>query len=309
MSLAPIALFAYNRLDHLRQTVASLAANSLASRSDLRIYSDAPKFAAHEAGVRAVRNYLKTVTGFGSVTVVEQSSNKGLAASIIDGVTELCREADRVIVLEDDLVVAPAFLEFMNGALERYRDADQVMQVSGYMFPVRHPERLPEIFFTRLPNSWGWATWGRAWSAFDPDAGSLLARIEGDGRGSEFDIGGSYAYLDMLRLQTSGQVDSWAVRWYASMFVAEGLCVRPARSLVQNAGFDGTGIHCDETPSFDVALSDGRAGQWPDKIEECPEAIAALAQFFLSLRPTPLQRARSRLQRWLTRATNAGPLA
>ena len=309
MSLAPIALFAYNRLDHLRQTLASLAANDLASRSALRIYSDAPKSAAHEAGVLAVRNYLKTVTGFGSVTIVEQPTNKGLAASVIDGVTELCREADRVIVLEDDLVLAPAFLEFMNGALERYRGADRVMQVSGYMFPVKHPDRLPEIFFTRLPNSWGWATWSRAWSAFNPDARSLLARIEGDRRGSDFDIDGSYGYLDMLRMQTSGQVDSWAVRWYASMFVADGLCVRPARSLVQNAGFDGTGMHCDETPAFDVALSDARAGHWPDKIEECPEAIAAVAQFFRSLRPTPLQRARSRLRGWLTRATTAGPLA
>ena len=309
MTYAPIALFAYNRLDHLRQTVASLAANPLASRSDLRIYSDAPKSAAHEAGVLAVRNYVKTVTGFGSLTIVEQSSNKGLAASIIDGVTELCKEADKVIVVEDDLVLAPAFLEFMNSALERYRDADRVMQVSGYMFPVRHPERLPEIFFTRLPNSWGWATWGRAWSEFNPDARSLLTRIEGEGRGSDFDIEGSYGYLDMLRKQTSGRVDSWAVRWYASMFVANGLCLRPARSLVQNAGFDGTGIHCDETPSFDVALSDGRAGQWPDKIEECPEAIAAVAQFFQSLRPTPLQRTKSRLRRWLTRATTAGPFA
>ena len=300
MSLAPIALFAYNRLDHLRQTVASLADNDLASRSDLRIYSDAPKSAAHEAGVLAVRNYLKTVTGFGSVTIVEQSTNKGLAASVIDGVTELCREADRVIVLEDDLVLAPAFLEFMNGALERYRDADKVMQVSGYMFPVRHPERLPEIFFTRLPTSWGWGTWDRAWCAFDPDARSLLARIEGEGRGPDFDIDGSYGYLHMLRMQSAGQVDSWAVRWYASMFVADGLCIRPARSLVQNAGFDGTGSHCGETLSFDVALSDGRAGQWPDKIEECTEAVAAMAQFFLSLRPTPLQRASVRLRRSLS---------
>lgn len=299
--LAPVALFAYNRPDHLKRTVNSLRTNPLAVRTPLVVFSDAPKRSEHALDVQTVRTYLSNVTGFKSVRVVERERNLGLAASVIEGVTTLCSEWGRVIVVEDDLVLAPGFLAFMNSALDCYETAGSVMQVSGYMFPVKHPEQLPEIFFTRLPTSWGWATWDRSWSVFNDNAKVLLAAIERSGRGADFDVNGSYNYLDMLRMQAQGQFDSWAIRWYASMFIAYGQCVRPARSLVHNAGFDNTGVHCGQSALFNVELSDLAPDRWPEKVEECRAAIDAMEDLFLSFRPSWVRRIAHRLRRQLAR--------
>ena len=192
-------------------------------------------------------------------------------------------------------------LGVQNSALDYYETADSVMQGSGYMFPVKHPEQLPEIFFTRLPTSWGWATWDRSWSAFNDDAKALLAAIEQSGRGADFDVNGSYNYLNMLRAQAQGMSDSWAIRWYASMFIARGQCVRPARSLVHNAGFDNTGVHCGQSALFDVELSDLAPDRWPEKVEECRVAIDAMEELFLSYRPSWVQRISRGLRRRLAR--------
>jgi Glycosyl transferase family 2 len=303
--LTPVALFAYNRPDHLKRTINSLRTNPLAARTPLVVFSDAPNRSEHADGVQAVRTYLSSVTGFKSVRVVERARNFGLAASVIDGVTTLCSEWGRVIAVEDDLVLAPGFLSFMNGALDCYEKSEKVMQVSGYMFPVKHPERLPEIFFTRLPTSWGWATWDRSWSTFNDDAAALWAAIKRSGRGADFDVNGSYDYLDMLRMQAQGKFDSWAIRWYASMFLAHGQCVRPARSLVHNAGFDNTGVHCGDSTLFDVELTDLAPDQWPDKVEECRVAIDSMEEFFLSFRPSWVKRIAHVLRRRLARVTQS----
>ena len=133
--LAPIALFVYNRPIHTRRTVEALQKNTQAAESDLCIYSDAPKRPEVAEAVREVRAYIKTITGFSSITIVERERNLGLANSIIDGVTSIVNKHGRIIVLEDDLVVSQYFLEYMNTALERYRDDERVMQISGHMFP------------------------------------------------------------------------------------------------------------------------------------------------------------------------------
>ena len=149
MSLAPIALFVYNRQWHTRQTVESLGRNHLARESDLYVFSDGPKDAAATDTVREVREYIRAVSGFKSMSIIERERNFGLANSIIDGVTRLCDERGRVIVLEDDLVTSRYFLQFMNVALEKYQYDERVMHVSGYMFPVENGDGLPESCFYR----------------------------------------------------------------------------------------------------------------------------------------------------------------
>src|SRR5690348_17752623 len=107
---APIALFVYNRPEHTRRTVEALRHNRLAGHSRLDVFADGPKVPG-DANVAAVRAYIRGIDGFASVSIHEREANAGLARSIIDGVTRVCEECDRVIVLEDDMVTTPWFLD------------------------------------------------------------------------------------------------------------------------------------------------------------------------------------------------------
>lgn len=284
MAPAPIALFTYNRPDHLRRTLAALRENALARESRLYLFSDGPKGIEDAAAVEGVRRIVKHVEGFADVIVREQSTNQGLAQSVLSGVTGLVEQYGRIIVLEDDLVAAPGFLSFVNRALERYRDDPQVMQVSGYMFPVLEANRLSPTFFCRVPTSWGWGTWDRAWRRLDLDSGRMLNHLSDPRVREAFNVNGAYPYFEHLRLQHDGKLDVWGVRWYASMFVAGGLCLYPRRSLIQNIGMDGSGVHCGRSSDFQVELSPSRDWTYPDRIEESAEAVEAIRSFLVSLR-------------------------
>ena len=281
---APIALFVYNRPDHVLQTVSALKANSLARKSPLYVFSDGPNGSEDIAAVEAVRRFLKSVTGFEKISIRQQPKNLGLARSIITGVTELSAAYGRVIVLEDDLVVAPGFLTFMNQALQRYENELRVMQVSGYMFPVEHPKRLGQTFFCRVPTSWGWATWARAWQHLNLDSTAMLEFLRSPDRRDAFNLNGAYPYIEHLTQQAEGKLDVWGVRWYASMFIAGGLCLYPGQSLVQNIGMDGSGRHCGRSSDFDVELSVSETWKFPERLEESAPAFDAIRSFLLGLR-------------------------
>lgn len=242
MSLTPVVLFVYNRPDHTRQTVEALRKNEQSKDSDFFIFSDAPKKPEAVETVREVRKYIRTINGFRSVNIIERDRNLGLANSVIDGVTRLCNEYGKVIVLEDDLVTSPYFLHFMNQALERYWNEPQVMQISGYMFPVE-VERADETFFMPFTTSWGWATWQRAWEHFNHSEADYQILKKDRDRRKAFDLGGAHFYYKMLESQLRGEIDSWAIRWYLCVFMRQGLVLYPPRTLVENIGFDGSGTH------------------------------------------------------------------
>lgn len=296
---APIALFVYARLDHTRRTVESLQCNTLASQSDLIIFSDGANRPEAEAQVQAVRGYIRTVEGFRSVTVVERERNFGLAASITDGVTRLCRDCGRVIVLEDDLVTAPHFLAFMNDGLNFYTGNERVIAICGYMYPVGVP--LPESFFIRDPGCWGWATWQRAWNLFDFDGAGHLAAIKRRQCQKEFNFDGSYDYLRMLEDRVAGRNQSWAILWYATAFLRDKLTLYPGNSLVQNIGLDGSGTHGGEVSDFTTVLGDRPITVAVIPVEEDRRVRAALATYLRGLYPprSLASRIRSRLARLL----------
>ncbi|HKY70320.1 MAG TPA: glycosyltransferase [Nitrospira sp.] len=283
-SPAPIALFVYNRPDHVLRTISALQANPLARKSPLYVFSDGPNGSQDIAAVQAVRRIVKSVTGFDEIVVRHQPKNLGLAQSIIAGVTELSAAYGHVIVLEDDLVVAPGFLTFMNQALQRYEHEPRVMQVSGYMFPVERPKRLGQTFFCRVPTSWGWATWARAWERLSLDSTQMLESLRSPERREAFNLNGAYPYFEHLIQQAEGKLDVWGVRWYASMFTAGGLCLYPGQSLVQNIGMDGTGMHCGRSSDFDVELSVCETWKLPDRVQESAPAFEAIRSFLIGLR-------------------------
>ena len=240
-NLAPVVLFIYNRPEHTRRALVSLAANPLAIESDLIIYADGPKSSRDEASVRRSREVARSAAGFRSVRLVEREANIGLANSIVTGVSETCDTHGRVIVVEDDLVITPQFLQFVNAGLERYEDSPQVYQISGYLFPgcegAGHPRFLP------LTTTWGWATWQRAWKHFDAGLSSI-GRLRSDTVfRNRFDLNGAYDYSGMIERQEKGAIDSWGIRWYLSVFARDGLTLYPGQSLIENIGFDGSGTH------------------------------------------------------------------
>lgn len=239
---APILLFTYNRPAHTHRLIESLLQNAEAAESPLYIYSDAPRDEGSRHSVEEVRHYLHSITGFSSLHIVEHTDNRGLARNIVAGVTEQINRYGRVIVLEDDLIVSPYFLQFMNDALNTYQDEPRVGHIQACDF-TQDPS-LPPTFLIKWTGSWGWATWQRAWKLFNPDGKALLDELKRTHQTKYFDFNDNYRYTRMLRRQVEGKNNSWAIRWNASLFLADVLSLNAGRSLVLNDGFDGSGTHC-----------------------------------------------------------------
>lgn len=282
---APIALFVYNRPEHTRQTVEALQKNDLSRKSDLFIFSDAPKSVAQTEVVHEVREYIRQITSFQSVTIVEREMNFGLARSIIEGVTELCEKYGRVIVLEDDLITSPHFLRFMNDALEVYKDEERVMHISGCVYPIEEMEE--ETFFFRVPLCWGWATWDRAWKHFVKN-NDVMLKFDREMR-KDFSIDGTYHYWKQIEDNKRGLINTWFVYWYAALFLQGGLALFPGRKLVKNIGMDGSGVHCgpgycgyDSEPSASAI----RVTRIP--VKESNKAIMRHRDLFLRECPPPI---------------------
>ncbi len=285
--LAPIVLFVYNRLDHTKQTLEALLANELANQSEIFIYSDAAKSRNDEIKVAEVREYIKKVSGFKKVTIIQRERNFGLASNIIDGVTKIVNEYGKIIVLEDDLITSPYFLSFMNKGLELYKDEPRVASIHGYIYPI---DSLPETFFIKGADCWGWATWSDKWSIFEPNGQKLLDEIRKLKLEREIDFNGSYGFVKMLKSQIVGKNNSWAIRWYASTFLNGMLTLYPGKSYVQNIGFDSQATHCKiKTNLFDIDLNKNIVIDKID-IKEDLTARKKFEIFFKKINPNLIQR-------------------
>jgi hypothetical protein len=298
--LAPIVLFVYNRPEHTRRTLAALADNPEAGQSDLIIYADGPKKPEHRASVCAVRDLVRGISGFKSIRIVEREINLGLANSVISGVSEVCTARGRVIVVEDDLVVSPDFLAFLNAGLERYHGEESVFQISGYGYPA-HDRSTSQTFFLPMVSCWGWATWSRAWTRFNPSM-STLSRLDKDRvLRHRFNVDGAYDYYGMACQQRNGQIDSWGIRWQLTLFANDGLVLYPKETLVSNIGVDDSGTHGGE-PAFQANLSKVRPAisdlSWPANVAVDDLAFGQVKRLLLDNRPAFLQRALRWIGTW-----------
>ncbi len=280
-SYAPIALFTYNRLWHTQQTVESLLKNSEASDSNLIIFSDGAKDKASKAKVAEVRQYLRTIKGFKSIHIIEREENFGLAQSIISGVTDVVNEYGRIIILEDDLITSQYFLKYMNDALDMYEHDDRVISIHGYCYPI---EGMPETFFLKGADCWGWATWREQWGLFEKDGEKLLQNLKERKLLDRFDFFGGYRYSRMLKKQIAGEIDSWAVRWYAAALLLDKLTLYPGESLVHNTGNDASGRHCATRDVFDTVLSSNPVRVGSIAVEEHQEALVQFSHFLKQAR-------------------------
>lgn len=281
-SIAPIVMFCFNRPAHVERTLLALSQNALAAESDLYVFCDGPRSDSDVAAVDKVREVVENAQGFNRVIVTKSERNRGLANSVIHGVTEIVRKHGRVIVLEDDLVTSPFFLKYMNDALEFYKDEERVISVHGYTYPVKG--ELPETFFLCGADCWGWATWKRGWDMFEPDGAKLLDELKRRGLTRRFDFNGAYSYTRMLKDQIAGKKDSWAIRWHASAFLKDRLTLYPGKSLISNIGNDDSGTHCVDDDVFDVQVSGTGIEVRAIPLTEHPDSLREFGKYLKSVR-------------------------
>ena len=242
MKLAPVILFVYRR--DVKKTIDSLLKNNLANQTDLFIYSDGAKNDKDLDDISIVRDYIKEIHGFKSIMIINSAKNKGLANSIIDGVTEIINEHGNVIVLEDDLIVSEDFLEYMNNALNYYNNDRMIWSISGFgpNLPCLYNYNK-SLYLSPRASSWGWASWKDQWNSVDwlsKDFYDLKKDVKLRGM---FELGGNDMYK-MLELQMLGKIDSWAIRWCFSQFLQTKYTVYPVKSKIINNGFfDNMGTH------------------------------------------------------------------
>ncbi len=244
MKLAPIILFVYCRPDHTQKTIEALMKNTLAKQSDLFIFSDGPKDASVIERVKEVRDYIASIKGFRSINITLRETNFGLAKNIIQGVTEVLNKHENAIIIENDIVTTPNFLDYMNKALVFYKNNFKVFSITGFNFPFEIPENYKyDVYFSFRASSWGWATWKNRWQKADWDVKDYPNFIQNKKQQKLFNRGGN-DLTNMLISYMKGKINSWAIRWCYTHFKNNAYCVYPIKPMVQNIGFDNSGQNC-----------------------------------------------------------------
>lgn len=287
-NLAPVILFVYNRPMHTRQTLEHLMENELAAESALHIFSDGPKEEAGEEEIRKITEVRETIREkrwCGKVTIKESFINKGLANSVIDGVSEILKEYGKAIVLEDDLLTSRYFLTYLNRGLDFYENRKTVFSISADRPPYRH-FKIPDdygydAFVSLRFFSTGWATWEDRWRQVDWSMDYMDGFMKKPEQMTSFNRGGA-DLTRLLFLQKSGQIDSWAIRFVYAHFVNHAVSILPCISYVDNIGFDGSGIHSGYNPSDfrkDITKS-VQNPRFPDVIYEDTRIIEDFRSFY-----------------------------
>jgi acetyltransferase-like isoleucine patch superfamily enzyme len=288
MEFSPIVLFAYNRPIHTKKVLDALAINPEAINSELYIFCDGAKVNASNDDIIKVNQVIslaKNENRFKNVNITIQEINKGLANSIIEGVTQIVNKHGRIIVLEDDIVTSDGFLKYMNDALNFYENNSKVMHISGYMYP--HHEKLPETFFYNVTLCWGWATWSKAWAHFDNDALTLWKTIRDNNLHYSFDKFGDDYLSSQLAYNILGKLNTWFIKWHASVLIKNGFTLFPNRSLVQNIGFDNTGVHNGSSEAFNHSNLINNIKVEDIAFSENKEAEKIIKGFYKNIRQNP----------------------
>ncbi|SMO96713.1 Glycosyl transferase family 2 [Gracilimonas mengyeensis] len=275
MDLAPVIIFCYNRLNETQQTIQALKENYLSEKSILFIFSDGPKKFKDHAKVKEVREFLQTVEGFKSIEIVKSKENNGLAQSIISGVSQVIEEYGKVIVLEDDLITSPNFLDFMNQALDFHQDSEDIFSISGYTMDLPSLKDYPKDYYVGYrASSWGWGTWREQWEKVDWEVSNYSGFKWNLAEQLKFMRGGS-DLPRMLSKQMNGKIDSWAVRWCYDQFKRDMYTVFPSTSKVVSIGFGEDATHTKDTNRFDTILDQGEQRDFEFEAETKIDKILA----------------------------------
>lgn len=274
----PVALFVYNRPEHTKRTLEALAKNNLADKTELFIFADGPKNKEDHFKISQIKKIVLNQNGFKSIKMISRSSNYGLAKNIILGLNEILLNYTKVIVLEDDILTSREFLTYMNHFLNFYENQSEVMHISGHMYNI-DVSGLEDTFFLQLGTCWGWGTWSRAWEKFNKNYSLLSDDFKN--LKFKFNLDNSYKFTNQLELNQKGKMNTWAVFWYQSIFLNNGLSLHPKVTLTQNIGFDNSGDNCTQSNFFTASeLSKLSSWESPIILEENMMARAKVIEFF-----------------------------
>lgn len=287
MQYAPIVIFAFNRLEPLKQTVASVLRNAEAADSDLYVFVDGarPNKEGEKEKVQAVQKFVKTISGFKSVHYTFADQNKRLGPSIIAGVNVVINQYERAIILEDDLIVARGFLNYMNTMLDAYYEDERIMQISGFSTKHYTPKNYThDIFLNRRGESWSWATWKDRWNEIDWDVKDYPQLLLDKKQQKAFNDIGSDLF-GMLKGYKEDRNKSWAVRFCYTMFKKGCFAVSPIMSLVRNEGFNGDATNCKTSYNlYKYDFNDAQITFQPEHNIEYVKSIDKSANRYWSIR-------------------------
>ena len=240
---AHVVLIAYNRVEHVNQTLEALSLNIDADNTKLYCYIDGPKNIHDAKSQTMIINVIKQYKeSFKSVKIIHRKTNYGLAINISEAVTETISKYGKVIVVEDDIITSKSFIKYMNDSLKFYENEKKVWHISAHS-EINFKERENEIYLWRLMNCWGWATWKDRWDYYEKNPKSLINEFNSE-MVKKFDLNESGIFWSQVIANATQEIDTWAIFWYATIFKHQGLCVSPFYSYSANIGFDGSGVHC-----------------------------------------------------------------
>ena len=243
MTYSPVVLFTYNRPDSTKLVLESLALNNEAKETELYVFSDAARNENQEKNVQMVRGVIEAFdkTKFKSVHIKYQTKNQGLARSIIVGVSEVLDNHQSVIVIEDDCVVSTFFLAYMNSALEKYSQNEQVGSITGYSPALKNVPR-DDVYAVMRSCSWTWGTWKHVWDKVDFDVRDYKKLRYKISFIKNLNKCGNDRMYRFIR-QHKYNVQSWSIRFGAYLARRQLLTLYPKYSYVSNVGLDYGGVH------------------------------------------------------------------
>ena len=262
-----VAIFAFNRPQHLSNCLNSIAKNPNIESFSFVIFVDGPRNEKEKEKVERTIEVAKSYDNILKLEIVTNEKNLGLSRSLIGGINKILEETDKIIVIEDDLIVSKNFLDYMRKGLEKYELDQNVASIHGFTYDFL--EETDASYFLRGADCWGWGTWKNRWDSVEWSSEKLAKELKEKKLESSFDLDGAYPYMKLLERQISGAVDSWAIRWHASMFIKNKLTLFPSRSLVENSGFDGSGTHTNQTNNVrKYEIDDIKIRKYPEEVAE-----------------------------------------
>ena len=299
MAIAPIVILAYKRVDHLRKTLEAIQKNPLAGQTDLIVYSDGPKYPDNTkdiSDIRALRELVKSKQWCKNVTLIPSEKNKGLNDAFFDGITEVINQYGKAIVLEEDTVVSPYFLEYMNDTLNLYENEKNVFQITGYMYDMK-TANLPSTYFLSVPNTWGWATWKDRWDKLIHDPKKIKEELIKNNAYNTLTIDGAAPdFWNQMEANVEGKMNTWDIKWFCSVVIHNGLTLYPKWSLVENIGFDGSGSNFQKGGSrFSVKMNRNKIVLEKIPVEENLKAKKVFVKFFKKFQPGIFQKIKEKI--------------
>lgn len=269
MKLSPVVIFGYDRPVHLKKMIESLSLNPETSNTDAFIFVDGINDSTNKKNHQLVVDIASSELPFKKVSTVIRDKNFGCKKNIISGITEVFYNYDSAIILEDDLIFGEHFLNYMNNALNYYKNNNQIWHINGYAHP-QILRRNKRASISSLAQPWGWATWSDRWRIFiegkyyEKNIISTLSLKER----KKYNFYNLATYWeDALKLDQINKNSIWDAYWYQTIFLKNGLTVFPQLSHVFNNGFDGSGLHCGVNNQFDTKLNFKKTEIFPSKLK------------------------------------------